>query len=136
MASRDLKDLSPEMQKKVELFISMAASAGIDVLIYCTFRRQAEQLELFAQGRTKPGKVVTWTRSGKHNVVDTFGKPASRAFDCVPLVCGKPAWDRKDLYLELAKIGRKCGLRWGADWDGDGEPFERGEYDSPHFELP
>jgi len=27
------------------------------------------------------------------------------------------------------------GLRWGADWDRDGRPRERGESDSPHFEL-
>lgn len=26
-------------------------------------------------------------------------------------------------------------IRWGADWDQDGKPRERGETDSPHFEL-
>lgn len=26
-------------------------------------------------------------------------------------------------------------IRWGADWDQDGKPHERGETDSPHFEL-
>lgn len=26
-------------------------------------------------------------------------------------------------------------VRWGADWDQDGRPRERGETDSPHFEL-
>lgn len=26
-------------------------------------------------------------------------------------------------------------LRWGADWDKDGKPRERGETDSPHFEI-
>ena len=26
-------------------------------------------------------------------------------------------------------------IRWGADWDHDGRPRERGETDSPHFEL-
>lgn len=26
-------------------------------------------------------------------------------------------------------------VRWGADWDRDGKPRERGETDSPHFEL-
>ena len=26
-------------------------------------------------------------------------------------------------------------VRWGADWDSDGKPRERGEYDSPHFEI-
>lgn len=26
-------------------------------------------------------------------------------------------------------------IRWGADWDQDGKPRERGESDNPHFEL-
>ena len=26
-------------------------------------------------------------------------------------------------------------VRWGADWDADGKPRERGESDSPHFEI-
>ena len=26
-------------------------------------------------------------------------------------------------------------IRWGADWDADGKPREKGETDSPHFEL-
>jgi peptidoglycan L-alanyl-D-glutamate endopeptidase CwlK len=26
-------------------------------------------------------------------------------------------------------------LRWGKDWDGDGVPGEKGETDSPHWEL-
>lgn len=26
-------------------------------------------------------------------------------------------------------------IRWGADWDKDGKPREKGETDSPHFEL-
>lgn len=26
-------------------------------------------------------------------------------------------------------------IRWGADWDADGKPRERGESDSPHFEI-
>lgn len=27
-------------------------------------------------------------------------------------------------------------LQWGADWDADGRPRERGEWDHPHFQLP
>jgi peptidoglycan L-alanyl-D-glutamate endopeptidase CwlK len=26
-------------------------------------------------------------------------------------------------------------IRWGADWERDGKPRERGVTDSPHFEL-
>ena len=29
----------------------------------------------------------------------------------------------------------KVPIRWGADWDRDGIPREKGETDSPHFEL-
>lgn len=29
----------------------------------------------------------------------------------------------------------RAHLRWGADWDQDGHPFEKGETDQPHFEL-
>lgn len=29
----------------------------------------------------------------------------------------------------------KVNLRWGADWDRDGKPREKGESDSPHWEI-
>lgn len=32
-------------------------------------------------------------------------------------------------------IPKGTNLRWGADWDKDGKPRERGESDSPHFEI-
>ena len=37
----------------------------------------------------------------------------------------------------MLAASRKVGvrLRWGADWDQDGKPRERGETDSPHWEL-
>ena len=41
---------------------------------------------------------------------------------------------QKQLKAE-GKIPESTNLRWGADWDGDGKPRERGESDSPHFEI-
>ncbi|PXA90000.1 endolysin [Nostoc sp. 3335mG] len=38
------------------------------------------------------------------------------------------------LMLDAAKA-EGVAIRWGADWDRDGKPRERGETDSPHFEL-
>ncbi|MCG7348920.1 M15 family metallopeptidase [Sphingomonas sp. ACRSK] len=38
------------------------------------------------------------------------------------------------LVLEAAKI-EKVAIRWGADWNSNGKPREKGETDSPHFEL-
>ncbi len=33
------------------------------------------------------------------------------------------------------QISQSTNLRWGADWDKDGKHRERGESDSPHFEI-
>lgn len=40
----------------------------------------------------------------------------------------------KQLIAE-AQINEDVDLRWGADWDNDGNKRERGESDSPHFEI-
>lgn len=40
---------------------------------------------------------------------------------------------RTAMFAAAADVG--IHLRWGADWDGDGRPRERGESDSPHFEI-
>jgi len=130
MASRSLDDLTPPLKFLAEQFLKRAKSEGIDVLIYCTFRSSAEQDELYSQGRTKPGSIITNCRGGHslHNNT-TGGIPAAKAFDCVPLVKGKAMWASKDLYLRLAIIGKELGLKWGGEWKGKLK-------DSPHFELP
>lgn len=133
--SRSLQDLSPEARAKCIEFQARARAAGIDVLVYHTFRTEAEHAELWAQGRTKPGPKVTWTKTSRHMVRDKNGKPASDAWDCVPMINGKTAWNAKKEYLTLGKIAQELGLRWGGNFDMDDTPFEKGECDSPHFEL-
>jgi peptidoglycan L-alanyl-D-glutamate endopeptidase CwlK len=130
MASRDLKDLHPRLQERVANFLRILLKEKVDILIYCTYRSNKEQADLYAQGRTKPGKIVTYAKPGqsKHNnTID--GKPASLAFDCVPLVNGKPVWDAKDpVWQKLGSIGLSVGLEWAGTW----KKFR--EY--PHFQLP
>lgn len=125
MASRSLKDLHSKLYPIAFEFVAQCREAGIDVLIYCTWRSPAEQAELFAQGRTKPGRKVTWTLNSPHNHVED-GKPASRAFDCVPMHGGKPAWNDRVAYEQIGKIGEKLGLTWGGRWK---------VRDMPHFEI-
>lgn len=93
-------------------------------------RTLARQQELFDQGRTKPGKIVTWTMKSKHldgDAVDLVPFPVdwndTKKFDAIA----------KAMFAAASELGVK--LRWGADWDGDGKPREKGEYDSPHFEI-
>lgn len=126
MASRRLEDLHPSIQPLAARLIVECRKAGIDLLIYCTYRSPAEQAELWELGRSKPGRKVTWTRRSKHNN-EANGKPAALAFDCVPLVGGKAAWDDDALYEEVGQIGMRIGLTWGGRW--------KGKCDKPHFEL-
>lgn len=124
MASRKIEDLIPEMQELYKAFANAMAEANIPLLVTCTRRSQEEQDALYEQGRTKPGKIVTWTHKSKHIL--------GEAFDIVILKEGKPSWDLKvDVnddeipdYQEAADIGRKVGLRAGADFK-----------DFPHFEF-
>ena len=96
-------------------------------------RTKERQEQLYAQGRTKPGPKVTWTMKSKH--LD------GRAVDLAPLIDGVIDWKDLKKFDQIAaamlEAGKEVGVlvRWGADWDMDGLPRERGESDSPHFEI-
>lgn len=112
MASRSLDDLLPVVKRKAEEFRKLCADQGMDILIYCTYRSPEEQNGLYAQGRSKPGKVVTNARGGEswHN--------HRCAFDFVPLVAGKPAWSDTNLYRKAGVIAESVGLEWAGRWTG------------------
>lgn len=108
MASRDQKDLLPELQKKWALMKSRMMQAGYQPLLTCTYRSNEEQDRLYAQGRTSPGKIVTNAKAGqsKHN------KKPSEAFDIAIIVDGKLEWDvNHDAWKMARQIGEQLGLK-------------------------
>lgn len=130
--SRLIKDCLPDLQEKAGHFTQRMIEAGIPFMFTSTRRTPEEQAELYAQGRTKPGKIVTYTRKGKHT--------AGKAFDIAILRDGKPCWDVKVSvngneipdYEEAGRIGESVGLRWGGRFKTrSGKP--RPDY--PHFEI-
>ena len=102
--SRDPKQLSPEMLELYELWSVQMAGEGIDYILTCTRRLQSEQNDLYAQGRTRPGLIVTWTLTSKHLTGD--------AFDFVIMVNGKPDWKmaHMDLWSRAVEIAKSLGL--------------------------
>lgn len=117
ITSRSVDDLDPDVRTKaVALQIKVKQEHGIDVLIYCTYRDNEAQDELYSHGRngdTRP--VVTNARGGQsaHNY--------RRAFDCVPLVLGKPMWDANDPHSGymigmVGAAGEALGLEWAGRW--------------------
>jgi peptidoglycan L-alanyl-D-glutamate endopeptidase CwlK len=147
MPSRELFDLHPDMAAKAAAFEHECRVRGIDFIFTCTYRSNQEQEELYAQGRTKPGRIVTWAHAGEslHNRVDADGNPASRAFDIVVLRHGKLVWgtggngidndptdddtDDLELWQRAGAVGKYVGLEWAGDW-----PKNKREF--PHFQLP
>lgn len=110
-----------------------SARLPFDILVIEGVRTQARQDELYAQGRTKPGKVVTWTRSSKHIL--------GQAVDIAPQIAGAIPWGDAAKFDQIAKAmfhaadDLKVKIRWGRDWNQNGKPGEKGESDSPHWEI-
>jgi peptidoglycan LD-endopeptidase CwlK len=125
--SRDLAHCHPLLLPKVQAWLRAAKDAGLDPLITCTYRPQSEQDKLYAQGRTTPGKVVTWTRHSNHSFA-LGNTPSSLAIDFVPIVYGKAVWTANHPHWKaLGALAAAQGLVWGGN-------FLKTK-DFPHIEL-
>lgn len=118
---------------RMQVIVTAAATALADSKIFFIvtqgLRTKEEQAELYAQGRTKPGKIVTWTLNSNHI--------SGLAVDLAPLIDGKLNWDEdgklgawpviatamKNAAIDMGEI-----ITWGGDWEGK-------KRDRPHFEL-
>jgi len=74
-----------------------------------TYRCSAYQDQLFAQGRTRPGNIVTNARGGEsiHNF--------RLAFDFFQNIRGQE-WNNAAFFAEGGRIWRGMGGVWGGDW--------------------
>jgi peptidoglycan L-alanyl-D-glutamate endopeptidase CwlK len=109
--SRKIEDLLPPVRERVERFLAACKAEGIDILVTSTYRDNASQDALYAQGRTKPGLKVTNARAGQsfHNY--------RCAVDVVPMKNGKPIWNAKDpVWQDIGRLGKAAGLEWAGDW--------------------
>src|SRR5262245_21800376 len=96
----DLALLEPVTRGLVTEIIRAAAFMGFDLAAFETYRSQARQRKLFAEGTTQLKKV------GVHH----YGL----ACDLVKRVGGELTW--KGDYSFLGELARSAGLIWGGDW--------------------
>jgi LAS superfamily LD-carboxypeptidase LdcB len=105
-----LSKVHPRLAAGVTAMIEALASQGLTVEVVQGLRTYAEQDALFAQGRTKPGQVVTKAKGGQSN--HNFGL----AVDLCPFVNGKPQWNDNAGFIRIGAEAAKHGLQWGGDW--------------------
>jgi peptidoglycan L-alanyl-D-glutamate endopeptidase CwlK len=115
---RDIDELLPMAQKACRLFLAECEKQGLPVLITETYRTQERQDELYAQGRTKPGQIVTWTKNSRHT--------SRLAWDICKNVKGQEYSDL-DFFEKCGEIANRLDIIWGGDW------IDRP--DRPHFEI-
>ena len=102
-----------------------------DCTILQGVRPKEEQDEYFRTGRSK----VQWPNS-KHNVLNPGDK--SRAVDVAPYPIDWNDTRRFDYFAGFVKgiaISKGVTLRWGGDWDSDGDQSDQTFNDLPHFEI-
>jgi peptidoglycan L-alanyl-D-glutamate endopeptidase CwlK len=116
-----IKTLLPEVQQLCRNHLGQCQQAGIDLLIVQALRTKDEQDALYAQGRTKPGKVVTNAQYGYS--WHCFG----RAYDVAIIEGGQPIWESPK-YAKVGALGKLVGLAWGGD-------FKAIKGDLGHFEF-
>jgi peptidoglycan L-alanyl-D-glutamate endopeptidase CwlK len=120
-SEKNIATLDPKVQPLARALIEEAQARGINAKVICGTRTFEEQDELYAQGRTKPGKIVTKAKGGQswHNF--------SLAFDVgIFSPDGKEYYGESEAYKEVGKIGETLGLEWGGAWKF---------VDEPHFQF-
>lgn len=114
---RDISALTENAQKACNLFLERCTKAGLPVCITETYRSQERQNYLYAQGRTRSGNIVTWTKSSRHT--------SRRAWDVCKNAKGQEYSDTS-FFKQCGAIAAELGITWGGTWDTP---------DMPHFEI-
>lgn len=120
---RNISDLHPELQEIVKKLQGLCAEKGLKIGIGECLRTKEEQDNLYAKGRTAPGKIVTNAKGSTYSSMHQWGV----AFDFYRND-GKGAYNDSDgFFKKVGELGKGLGLVWGGDF--------RSISDKPHFQL-
>ncbi|QQK80841.1 M15 family metallopeptidase [Salicibibacter cibi] len=121
------EELHPYVKEQKETLIEQAENVGINVVITEGYRSHERQDDLYAQGRTESGDIVTNAAAGEsyHN----YGLAIDFAIENGD---GEIIWDieydgsgsGEPDWLEVAEIGEALGFEWGGHWN-----------DYPHLQM-
>ena len=120
LKSRDIDRLRSDVAANCRTFIALCAAEGLPVTVTETVRDLEYQASLYAQGRTKPGSIVTNQKTPSFH-----WEKVALAFDICKNVKGHE-YDDTTFFKRCGAIGKKMGFTWGGDWTSI--------VDLPHFQ--
>lgn len=135
---KNLQGVNPDLVKVIKTAIT---NSPVDFTVVCGLRATAEQQAIYAQGRTKPGSIVTkadGVRNLSNHQDEADGKKdgLGSAVDLYPFFLGKVQVNHKDtiprlrdIAAHIKKTANELGIEieWGGDWVK--------MFDPPHFQL-
>lgn len=101
--NRSLNLLYPPFRARIEQALALAHGEKLMAYVFEAWRSPERQAQLYAQGRTAPGKIVTYAKPGES--WHAHGVAVDLVFD------GSPA----------------AGVQW--NWEGDYVDGKRGDYE-------
>ena len=121
-----LRGCHPDLKARVVTLIATLEQQGLDLVLTQGVRSVAQQQALFAQGRSKPGKIVTncdgLVKVSNHQPkADGYGYAVDVAWRIDGVITWEGPWYR------LGVLAAEHGLVWGGSWLN----FP----DRPHLEL-
>jgi len=124
---KNLEGVHPDLVNVVLLAIDRSP---VDFGVICGVRTLKQQEDLYAQGRTKPGPIVTWTMNSKHLIQEGTG--FGHAVDLGAFVAGELRWDWP-LYHKIADAMKSAAkeLEVNITWGGEFKTKK----DGPHFQI-
>lgn len=114
-----VNDLLPAVKRGVDKVLYDMKMLGFEMRMTEGYRSSKRQSELYALGRTTPGRIVTNAKAGEslhnHGVAADF-------------VFRKQGYDAtKDQWLAFASVAESHGFEWGGNWN---------EFiDRPHIQM-
>ena len=121
---RDIMLCHPKLQILAAQLLEECAVRGLEIGIGETLRTVEEQDELYAQGRTKPGAIVTNAPGKSYSSFHQWGT----AFDFFRNDGKGAYYDKDGFFTKVGELGMDVGLEWGGQW--------KSIVDKPHFQLP
>lgn len=124
MSKRSKRNLEYVKKELVILVAYVLAISKVDFVVDEGYRPQSRQNKLYAQGRTEPGEIVTWTLESEHskgNAVDLYPYPIPKDLRNPPKGYREKQEYLRKLFIECAKL---LGI-----------PLRVIKRDLPHFEL-
>lgn len=117
---RDIDELAKVAQRAIRLFFQECHKNGISIFVTETYRSLERQKYLYAQGRTRPGQVVTWTLDSNHKNRLAWDIGAST-------LNGNTNIYNLTVLKKAGAIAGKLGIEWGGTWTKN--------LDYPHFQV-